>query len=96
MAPSESKTIVLRGLRFYSGTMEICPKSLFAPRTKRMMECSMFVKSHRSQDKGHLSRKCAHMVVAKSNPFCSRSKQRLLFVVWMAPKQFSVNDQSRQ
>ena len=56
----------------------------------------MFIKSHRSQDKGHLSRKCAHMVVAKSNPFRLRSKQRLLFVVWMAPKQFSVNDQSRQ
>jgi hypothetical protein len=28
MTPSESKTIVLRGLRFYSGTTEIFPPQL--------------------------------------------------------------------
>ena len=36
------------------------------------------------QNKSLHANKCAHMVIAKSNPFCLRSKQRLLFVVWMA------------
>jgi hypothetical protein len=53
------------------------PKSLFAPQAKRMMECRMSFKSRRDKNKSHPANKCAHMVIAQSNPFCWRSKQRL-------------------
>jgi hypothetical protein len=50
-----------------------------------MLECSISFKSHMGQNKSLHTNKCEHMVIAKSNPFCLRSKQRLSFWVLMAP-----------